>query len=621
MENIFIEFLPPWVETGIQPAFYDKESGTCLQQTARMYAKVNELIKAYNDFTSEISTTVEDFTEDIESTVEEYIGKFEDLYDYVHDYFDNLDVQEEIDNKLDEMADEGELTDLIIDYLNVNTELCYDTVADMKVATNLVAGSYAKTYGYHAVNDKGGAFYKVRTIAVSDTPDDMFIIELADNTLVAELIEGEKLNIRQIGAYGDNTHDDSDVIQAGLDHAKTTVFFPSGNYLTTKKLTVSSANTRVEFNGRARLYASDDSFTGDSVIELNNSFITLEKAYIVSHDATETRSMIHITSNGYQVTVRDCITTGTGLAGLEIDRTEARVYNCTFRQTKFGIECNDDDLYIEDVTCELCTQDGLRLLGGAAEIHHLHAIQCVRYGIYISSGAYSDLYGCCSDTCGETGYEIRNSSRINLFGCWALKCCQTEAGYDFHVVNCESANMVGCRGSGDSAHRTNSFYIQSGLVKLDGCFATTNPLFNRANARVINCFGNLQKWNQKNINTYYLEGSVNINGNSTASLSIPINDVLPTISTAGVRGFKFTYIWRSTDNTTTDCGEIYFTIGDGSTGSVKANTTSDVITISSPSLATVDGVQTMSITANSTSAKNGQLGAYVEYLGTSRVQN
>ena len=28
MENIFVEFLPPWVETGLQPAFYDKEDVT-----------------------------------------------------------------------------------------------------------------------------------------------------------------------------------------------------------------------------------------------------------------------------------------------------------------------------------------------------------------------------------------------------------------------------------------------------------------------------------------------------------------------------------------------------------------------------------------------------------------
>ena len=48
--NIFIEFLPPWIETGLQPAFYDKESGTVLQQTARMYAKVNELVENVNDY-------------------------------------------------------------------------------------------------------------------------------------------------------------------------------------------------------------------------------------------------------------------------------------------------------------------------------------------------------------------------------------------------------------------------------------------------------------------------------------------------------------------------------------------------------------------------------------------
>ena len=91
MENIFIDVLPPWVETGLQPAFYDKESGTVLQQTARMYAKVNEIIKSNNKLTSDFTT----------------------LYNYVHDYFDNLDVQTEIDNKLDEMATDGTLAEII----------------------------------------------------------------------------------------------------------------------------------------------------------------------------------------------------------------------------------------------------------------------------------------------------------------------------------------------------------------------------------------------------------------------------------------------------------------------------------------------------------------------------
>ena len=50
MQDLFIEFLPPWVETGLQPAFYDRESGTVLQQTARMYAKLNEVIKIVNGY-------------------------------------------------------------------------------------------------------------------------------------------------------------------------------------------------------------------------------------------------------------------------------------------------------------------------------------------------------------------------------------------------------------------------------------------------------------------------------------------------------------------------------------------------------------------------------------------
>lgn len=110
MQNIFIDFLPPWVETGLQPAFYDKESGTVLQQVARMYAKVNQLVKAFDDLDE---ATV--------SIVNEYISRFTELKDYVDNYFDNLDVQEEINHKLDEMVLDGTLQDIIDSYLDMLT--------------------------------------------------------------------------------------------------------------------------------------------------------------------------------------------------------------------------------------------------------------------------------------------------------------------------------------------------------------------------------------------------------------------------------------------------------------------------------------------------------------------
>lgn len=152
MENIFVEFLPPWIETGLQPAFYDKESGTVLQQTARMYARVNMLIRMFNKLSKNTKTTVED-----------YINQFNELHDYVHDYFDNLDVQEEINNKLDAMAEAGTLQEIIAEYLSANALWCYDTVADMMQATNLISGSYAKTLGHYSKEDGLGAYYKIDT--------------------------------------------------------------------------------------------------------------------------------------------------------------------------------------------------------------------------------------------------------------------------------------------------------------------------------------------------------------------------------------------------------------------------------------------------------------------------
>lgn len=47
-----------------------------------------------------------------------YIQKFNNLKAYVDNYFDNLDVQDEINNKLDELAENGTLTTLIGDYID-----------------------------------------------------------------------------------------------------------------------------------------------------------------------------------------------------------------------------------------------------------------------------------------------------------------------------------------------------------------------------------------------------------------------------------------------------------------------------------------------------------------------
>lgn len=97
-----INFLPPWVETNLQPAFYDLESGTCLQQTARMYDKVNQLVRSVNEQND---------------TIADFVQQFNELHDYVEDYFDNLDVQQQINNKLDAMVADGTFQAVLDQYV------------------------------------------------------------------------------------------------------------------------------------------------------------------------------------------------------------------------------------------------------------------------------------------------------------------------------------------------------------------------------------------------------------------------------------------------------------------------------------------------------------------------
>lgn len=75
---------------------------------------------------------------------EEYIEKFDELKEFVDHYFDNLNVQDEINNKLDEMASDGSLTSLISSYIDpiingISTDL-NSTIAQQNTAIADIRG-------------------------------------------------------------------------------------------------------------------------------------------------------------------------------------------------------------------------------------------------------------------------------------------------------------------------------------------------------------------------------------------------------------------------------------------------------------------------------------------------
>ena len=124
--------------------------------------------------------------------VEELQALYLQIKNYVDNYFDNLDVQEEINNKLDDMADSGELTDIIAQYLQLAGVLAFNTLSDLEDAENIVNGSICLTLGKNNYNDGKSAYYKIREILNTDVVDGDNIIAIThDEDLVGEKIKND----------------------------------------------------------------------------------------------------------------------------------------------------------------------------------------------------------------------------------------------------------------------------------------------------------------------------------------------------------------------------------------------------------------------------------------------
>ena len=187
---------------------------------------------------------------------------------YVQDYFKNLDVQTEINNKLDEMAKDGTLEEIIAQYVNLSSILAYNSVADMKNSTNLINGSFAKTYGFYNINDDGGAYYKIRNVTTNDNVDNATLIAI-NNTLVAELIIEKEMNVKQFGAKGDGSTDDTSSIQKCLDNCKN-ILIENGTYLVNTDTSLfPKSNSNITLIN-ATLKAIPNSLDNYAILRLNN---------------------------------------------------------------------------------------------------------------------------------------------------------------------------------------------------------------------------------------------------------------------------------------------------------------------------------------------------------------
>lgn len=214
------------------------------------------LCNFYNYLKNEIMPAINNNAE----ATKELQDLFIELKEYVDHYFDNLDITEEVNAKLDEMVEDGTMEQLIAQYLQLQTTYTFNSVAELKEATNLVNGMIVKTLGYYGYNQGGGALYKIRNLAISDTVDDMFILSLDDETLVAEyIVENNEINILSVGAKGDLETDNTEILQAVIDKCEEEalkMIIPNGNYLVSDTLYIDSKIT-IEGQGDNSLWSEN----------------------------------------------------------------------------------------------------------------------------------------------------------------------------------------------------------------------------------------------------------------------------------------------------------------------------------------------------------------------------
>lgn len=154
----------------------------------------------------ELNNAYHDLQEGVNDNVISLLNAYNQLQDYVNNYFDNLEVQQEINNKLDEMASDGSLSSVVSPFIDaykaeinstlggINTEINAlksrvdtitalpegSTTADAELidirddsdgtkyttAGNAVRGSFRALYNNLGFTDKGGIFLIVLCLLV-----------------------------------------------------------------------------------------------------------------------------------------------------------------------------------------------------------------------------------------------------------------------------------------------------------------------------------------------------------------------------------------------------------------------------------------------------------------------
>ena len=317
-----------------------------------------------------------------------------ELQNFVDNYFTNLDVQQEINNKLDQMVRDGTLAEILANYLNltrfINTTINLINETDV---TKIKAGYIIETFGYSEIED-GGA---TKIYIVDEQPQNKFYYTLQNNLYGIPLTNKE--NVLIYGVKGDNETDNTNIINSIINYTNK-LYFPKGTYLFNK----------INVNNKEDFEIYGDGFVSE--LKTNNSNTTNFYSFIDLENGTYHVHDLKINSNyiGINNTIALINTNNSKIENCHISgATSQRTINLQTYNSNYG---KNNEIKNNVVLKEVADSDSGALIECTGEVdndsnlQYLENTRIINNKCICTSTSYtgdSDLFDCIeTDNCKNT---------------------------------------------------------------------------------------------------------------------------------------------------------------------------------------------------------------------------
>lgn len=364
---------------------------------------------------------------------------FNDLKRYVQNYFKNLNVQEEINNKLDNMVNSGEMNDIFAKYFSIKIPVL--NVSKMVEIENPVIGTYYSTLNYYE-NDNVESIF-----VVVEKRENAFCMASKNGLFFKNI---SPAYVEKYGVKPNNSESavlNTTILSNMLNVLKDAIFNPSNEYYFTtveipRSISVDFNNTKIHcvsiiidntprddhdicsYVKNCVLYCS-----GDTGIKMTNALrVTIENIMFMDFNIG-----IDFIS-GYECIFKNirAIGNNTNQIGIKVNGGDSHFYDIQMLNVYKALEINSGINFFTNIHCWLLDSslfEGSKMIeentpGGSWNYFDKCYFDTYNYGIYktgLSIDKLSNIVVLCDETLATTanyymsylvGKEVKNKLLI-----------------------------------------------------------------------------------------------------------------------------------------------------------------------------------------------------------------